>query len=176
MVVSYGSFRNNTVFQSLMKWCRFTCKRYLKNLCTDIIFHSISFKLAEVFRADGPTVITVNGSKESLLWALVRGLASRSKYFINSVKKIIVTAKYKKTHNQAVDILFFGFWDWSVSQAQNGKLEDKYYNRLPECLKENGITKQGWLVLFDPHSKPGSERRPMINAIPKSCLNNNVFF
>ena len=63
-----------------------------------------------------------------------------------------------------------------VSQAQNGKLEDKYYKRLPECLKENGITKQGWLVLFDPHSKPGSERRPMINAIPKSCLNNNVFF
>ena len=42
--------------------------------------------------------------------------------------------------------------------------------------KENGITKQGWLVLFDPHSKPGSERRSMMSVIPKSCLNNNVFF
>ena len=126
--------------------------------------------MAEVFKSRWPHgQYTVNGSKESLLWALVRGLASRSKYFINSVKKIIVTAKYKKTHNQAVDILFFGLWEWSVSQAQNGKLEDKYYKRLPECLK-NGITKQGWLVLFDPHSKPGSERQPMINAIPKAVL------
>ena len=173
------SFRNNTVSPEFDEMVQiYTVKKvFEKSGCTDIIFHSISFKLAEVFKSRWPhSQYTIIGSNESLLWAFVRGLASRCKYFINSAKKIIITAKFKKTHNQAVDILFFGFWDWSVSQGQNGKLEDKYYKRLPQCLSKLGITKQGWLVLFDPHSKPGSEKRPMMSVIPESCHNNNVFF
>ncbi|MDC3234549.1 hypothetical protein OBB02_00720 [Candidatus Puniceispirillum sp.] len=88
----------------------------------------------------------------------------------------MVTAKFKKTNNQAIDLLFFGFWDWSVSQDQNGRLVDKYYKRLPQCLSEQGLTEQAWLVLFDPHSAPGSESRPIESVIPGSCHDNNVFF
>ena len=173
------SCRDNTTSPEFDEMVQiYTVKRvFEKSGCTEIFFHSISFKLAEVFKSRWPNAqYTHIGSYEYLLKAFVWGIASRIKYFIKSAKKIKVTAKFKKAPNQPIDILFFGFWDWSISQDQNGKLEDKYYKRLPQCLCEQGITKQGWLVLFDPHSEPGSETRPMISVIPESCHDNNVFF
>ena len=111
---------------------------YEKSGCSDIFFHSISFKLAEVFKSRwSHCQYTVSKSKESLFKELVRGLASRFKYFIKSAKKIRVTTKFKKTHNQPLDILFFGFWDWSVKQDAEGNLVDKYYKKLPSNLRNH---------------------------------------
>ena len=173
------SCRDNTSspeFDEMVKV--YTVNRVYENSgCSDIYFHSISFKLAEVLKSRWPLgQYTISEPKESLFKIFVRGLASRIKYSIKAAKKIKVTAKFRRANNQAIDILFFGFWDWSVRQDQNGLLVDKYYQKLPQCLSEQGQTRQAWLVLFDPHSEPGSEKRPMGSIIPESCHNNNVFF
>lgn len=150
---------------------------YKKSGCKDIFFHSIPVRLAEVLKSKWPHFhYTYSGPKESLVKAFVLGFGSRISYLIKSANKIRVTSKFKKVSNHAFDILFFGFWDWSVCQDKYGKLVDNYYKKLPQCLNLQGLTNQGWLVLFDPHSQPGSELRPMKSVIPDSCHENNVFF
>ncbi len=143
----------------------------------DIVFHRLPQKLADVFASKWPEANYFNiGKEDNILKILIKGIASRLKYLWLSSRKILLTRKFRKDINNPLEILYFGFWDWSVKQDAEGNLVDKYYKKLPSNLRDRGISRQGWLVLFDPHSEPSSKGRSMKDAIPETCKYNEIFF
>lgn len=103
---------------------------------------------------------------------LGRCLLSRLKYLCwalyvrNIIKKNISLPKINP------EIVFQGFWDWSIKvDGKNNKLKDNYFKLLPEKLLDKGIS-CAWFLWLDPHPKIGSKFRPL-NKVLNPALNDS---
>ena len=124
-------------------------------------------------------VITVNRKNAidyTKIRFLIRGLAARLMYFCKAIIHHVMLKHYIKNPDTGPDIIFQGFWDWSVAFEMNGKeLKDRYFKELPgKCISE-GI-KCCWFVWFDPDSKPYTKKRSFADILKFKNNNKNIVF
>ena len=76
-----------------------------------------------------------------------RALASRAKTAVDALRASRAAKTLAAPHWPRFDLLFSGFWDWSVWwDAKAGALSDRYFKGLPEELKGRGLKRVGWLA------------------------------
>lgn len=99
-------------------------------------------------------------------------LLSRLKYLCwvlyahNVIKNNISLSKIEP------EIVFQGFWDWSIKvNGESKKLKDNYFKLLPDNLLDKGIS-CAWFLWLDPYPKSGSNFRPL-NKVLKPALDND---
>lgn len=107
-------------------------------------------------------VETVRCARRYGFWYFARGVLSRMKYLLTSLGDLAaVKLTVRTTPAGPFDIVFSGFWDWSLKEnPSTGKLEDRYFKALPEALAAKGL-RTAWFLWFDPAYEPGTAgRRP----------------
>lgn len=141
-----------------------------------LFFHGVEKRLENTFRSKWKDAQFINSGVEgNVLFNLLRGVLSRVKYVIQSSQKILA-ARHNKRPESELDVMLVGFWGWSVDVVESGKIDDKYYKKLPDSLLDYGVKKVGWAVWFDPHSQPGSAGRDMGKVISKSNNKENKIY
>lgn len=101
----------------------------------------------------------LNKKREYMALRYIRGFGSRLKLFIEHVYSRHLIKHNITEVNFNPDVVFQGFWDWSVQPDTKEKaLADRYFKSLPGLLEQQGI-KTAWLLWFDPHSSSGLRKR-----------------
>jgi len=145
--------------------------------CENIIFHGFQSRIVKsILSKWSHSEFRNTKPGPSYFKLILKGLGSRLKYLILAGRKISITKNIKMSTKKNFDVLYFGFWDWSVKLDSDGHISDKYHKKLPTHVSEKYGLTQAWLVLFDPHSEPGSENRKMKDVISKSLNHEDVFF
>lgn len=99
-------------------------------------------------------------------WIWLRSLAARTLYAMTALRLLNAVRRHTQTPQRSFDVIFSGFWDWSVWWDNHTQsLADRYFKRLPEELKRRGISSIGWFAWFDPHSEPGKEGRRLKDVL-----------
>lgn len=89
----------------------------------------------------------------------IEGVLSRLKSLYVALRDNIFLKRYvRHLPKKKTDIIFEGFWDWSVEIDKQNSLKDLYFTTLPKRFISNGF-ECAWLVWFQPKFKPGSENR-----------------
>jgi surface carbohydrate biosynthesis protein (TIGR04326 family) len=128
-----------------------------------IIFHGGSHELADVFAEQYQ--IAKQG-KLTRDWPFpLRGLITRARYFLKFVYHTFAIKYHVKPSDIKPDIMFSGFWDWSVCLDHEKKLKDTYFVNLPDHLKAKDLL-CAWFLWFSPFQKMGSNKQTL-----KSVLN-----
>jgi len=93
---------------------------------------------------------------------LVKCVLSRLKYcYVFLLQWFVLKRVIKNLPKGIFDIVFSGFWDWSVKADRvSGSLCDRYFKSLPEKLLSKGL-RIGWFLWFDPYGEPGSKGRKL---------------
>lgn len=95
-----------------------------------------------------------------------RGIASRARFAVVLLRQWLVVRTRVASPRASLDIVFSGFWDWSVRRDDRlDSLVDRYFGRLPEELRRRGLASIGWFAWFDPHNEPRTERRTIGDAV-----------
>ena len=105
------------------------------------------------FRGNISIIISGPDERRSIRSILIFGLLSRFKFLFQSVVRKLFVLKYVKFNKRHFDVLFFGFWDWSVKRRANGEIYDLYFKRVSNLLPNTVECSHSWLVLFDPFSQ-----------------------
>lgn len=88
------------------------------------------------------------------------GLGARVRYALTMLRQQRALRRHQPSAAESLDIVFSGFWDWSVRwDPEARELTDRYFQDLPDEFRRQGMTSLGWLAWFDPHAEPGSEGR-----------------
>ena len=152
-------------------------KVFKESQCDSLILYDFPERLIKVLSSKWKSSSIIRKKRiDSFLKLFARALLSRLKYAYLTSKKIFVTRQFIENKKRAFDVIYFGFWDWSVMLDSDRNIIDKYHKRLPSYLSENTELSQAWLVMFDPHSEPGSENRKMKEVIPENIRGKNIFF
>lgn len=96
------------------------------------------------------------------VWRLwLKGLAARALYVLRAWWQWLTIRRYCQLPAGLFDVVFSGFWDWSVAwNDETRSLADRYFKGLPDELTRRGVSR-GWLAWFAPHMEPGKQRRPL---------------
>lgn len=86
---------------------------------------------------------------------LMRAVLARIKYLFTSLCSCIDIQRGVLLPELKPDVVFQGFWDWSVRIGRkSNEVEDLYFRSLPDKLRDNGM-KCAWFLWLDPRSKYG---------------------
>ncbi len=110
----------------------------------------------------------------SSVWLWLKGVASRCKYAVKTLRQQGALRGTAAVPSQSFDVMFSGFWDWSVRwDDESQSLSDRYFKRLPDELKSQGTSSLGWLSWLDPNTEPGKENRRLEKVLAplKKCKN-----
>lgn len=101
--------------------------------------------------------------------------ASRVKQFIEHVYNWYIIKHAVKEISFTPDVVFEGFWDWSVQAGTKEKsLQDRYFKSLPELLEQQG-KKTAWFVWFNPHTTPGLKYRSAKEVLNRATSDRLIF-
>ena len=138
-----------------------TDKHGLKNL----VLFGAPWEVAAVLKSAFAVEERLSRQANWVWWIWLRGLASRAKYAVT------VLRQWNAVHHlhlpaDPFNVVFSGFWDWSVwRDGKTASLADRYFKRLPETLKQQGVSSIGWFAWFDPHSEQGKEGRRLSGVL-----------
>jgi len=116
----------------------------------------------------------------------IRGIFARIKYLYLIIRDHIALNRSISLPEINPDIVFEGFWNWSVKLNKQNKLEDVYFSSLPNHLISNGFS-CAWLLWLDPHFKNGpkgqtvtkilefAKKHPQLIFLQKFISINNIF-
>ncbi|MBI2470434.1 MAG: hypothetical protein HYV59_04230 [Planctomycetes bacterium] len=104
--------------------------------------------------------------RHSKIQTIVKCVISRVKYcYVFLLQWFVLKRAIKNFSGGTFDIVFSGFWDWSVKTDRvSGALCDRYFKLLPEKLLSKGL-RIGWFLWFDPCSEPGSKGRKLWDVL-----------
>lgn len=130
----------------------------IKTLC----LVGVSEGMAEILRTTF-TVEEQQRKKHQPLWKLLGyGFASRSKLLARMLWQMTALRRSYRLPTAPFSVAFVGFWDWSFQRdRKTGGFSDRYLKRLPQSLRENGVTAQCYFAWFDPYMEPSQQGRPM---------------
>lgn len=104
----------------------------------------------------------------------INAFGSRIRNFIEHVYHWYLIRKSVLEISFIPDVVFEGFWDWSVRPGTKGEcLDDRYFIALPKLLKQLGI-KTAWVLWFNPHSEPGLENRAAREVLNRALPYKNL--
>ena len=108
--------------------------------------------------------VTPSVSSNSHAAYFIRGCLSRLEYSIKFLWKwVAVKSTLRNRPQKPFDIVFAGFWDWSVKyNNETDVLTDRFFKSLPQRLSE--VSRVGWLLWFDPYFEP-TPGRPKLKEI-----------
>jgi surface carbohydrate biosynthesis protein (TIGR04326 family) len=97
------------------------------------------------------------------LWG--RGLASRLIFGLRLMRQWGAARRLPQGQDQHFDVVISGFWDWSVKwDRRTQALADRYFKRLPDELRQQGVS-LGWFAWLDLQAEPGQPRRRWHDAL-----------
>ena len=108
---------------------------------------------------------------------LVWGTLSRIKFLVGALHACFALRLFSTLPDIKPDIVFQGFWDWSVYPDKNNLnlLSDMYFKSLPERLKLKGF-KCSWFLWLLPDYKPATEKRSIKKVLnPVKGLSQLIF-
>jgi len=98
--------------------------------------------------------------------SLFRGLLARIKFLGVQAKNLYKISRYTGSLPQKkFDIIFQGFWDWSVSKDSRGELSDKYFCQLPQQFSSPN-EKYGWFLWYsdDEATAKGKKSKAILSS------------
>lgn len=123
-------------------------------------------ELVSVLKSGFQVEETETCRSSSAWWVWLRGLGSRALYAVRAWRQGITVRRSIKVPLQSFEVILGGFWDWSVwCDDKDGMLKDRYFKRLPDELRKQGVASTGWFVWLDPHSEPGREGRRLKDVL-----------
>lgn len=147
-----------------------------KHVETDTTFNMLLqiFTILHVADREGINEIVVYGSPKEIALALktryrTSGIKCSSGWRTNLTRAVLTRIKYLFTAlrsysdiqrnillpESSPDVVFQGFWDWSVQiDHKSGEVVDTYFRSLPDKFKDRGM-ECAWFVWLDPRSKHG---------------------
>ncbi len=147
-----------------------------KHVETDTTFNMLLqiFTVLHVADREGIKEIVVYGSPAEIVLALkvryktswikcssgwktylMRAVLARIKYLFTALRSYNDIQQNVLLPESRPDVVFQGFWDWSVQiDRKSGEVEDTYFRSLPDKFKDKGM-KCAWFVWLDPRSKHG---------------------
>ncbi len=132
--------------------------------CTDIILCGGPYEIAQVLSNMFPIKI-LNCKKQSLLFLCGFSLLRRFKFVLKFLYEWMCLKRCVCIPENSIDILFSGFWDWSVKENPlTAKLEDRYFRAVPEKLHNQGM-RLGWLTWFYNNYETNKPRRSIFKVI-----------
>jgi len=104
--------------------------------------------------------------KRLAIVVVLRGLMSRAAFALKLLYQIGAIRRHFRVPEGHFDVVFSGFWDWSVGwNYEKARIDDRYFKRLPDELQPVGVRSVGWMAWLDPHSEPGSEGRRLKDVL-----------
>ena len=147
-----------------------------KHVETDTTFNMLLqiFTVLYVADREGIKEIVVYGSSVEIILALraryrTSGIKCSSGWKTNFMRAVLARIKYLftalRSYNgiqrnvllpeSSPDVVFQGFWDWSVQiDCKSGEVNDTYFRSLPDKFKDK-MMECAWFVWLDPRSKHG---------------------
>lgn len=119
----------------------------------EIVIYGSSIEIILALR----TRYRTSGIKCSSGWKtnLIRAVLARIKYLFTSLRSYSDIQRSVLLPELSPDVVFQGFWDWSVQiDRKSQEVEDIYFRSLPDKFRDNGM-KCAWFVCLDPRSKYG---------------------
>lgn len=114
--------------------------------------------------------------KKSLVLRFLRAFGSRIKNFVVHVYHWYLIRKDVTKSSFIPEVVFEGFWDWSVRpNKQHDGSDDRYFKSLPDLLEQQGI-KTAWLLWFSPHTEPGLKNRSSKEVLNRARSYKNLIF
>ncbi|MGA1823519.1 MAG: hypothetical protein ACMUIP_02565 [bacterium] len=109
-------------------------------------------------------------------WPLCLGLALRINYCLRSFREFIAIQRWFRLPSGFLDIVFFGYWDWSVLwNNKRESIEDRYFKDLPSELARRGSSSIGWFAWFSPlYEKAKGKRHFKDILVPLHACKNIV--
>ncbi len=99
----------------------------------------------------------------------------RIRYLYHALQTQLALRQIKLSTFQP-DVVFQGFWDWSVNVNESAnQVQDHYFISLPEKLEMAGFH-CAWFVWFAPHLKPGSSHRSLAETLGKAKNQEKIIF
>jgi len=130
-----------------------------------VLLFGAPHEVAAVLKSDF-IVVPEQLKRPNLSWTFWRGLAARFLYAGNALRDWYLTRRYDNHPTGRWEVVFSGFWDWSVAwDDRKQSMVDRYLKRLPNKLKQQGVSGIGWFAWLDPHSEPGKERRKFADVL-----------
>lgn len=120
------------------------------------------------------TVDALKSKKQLSVFFYVFSLLRRVKFGIKFLYDLISLKRLVSAPADSAEILFSGFWDWSVKENPvSGRLEDRYFQVVPEKLRQRGL-RAGWLVWFYNNYEANKPARPNPEVIKPLCRHPEV--
>lgn len=141
--------------------------------CTHLVVCGGRYEVVEVLRSLFQ-VDAFKCKKRSLSLFYVFSLLRRVKFAAKSLYELVLLKRYVRLPENNVDVLFSGFWDWSVKENFFlGKLEDRYFQAVPEKLRERGL-RVGWVAWFYNNFEANKPKRSMFDVIEPLCKHQEI--
>lgn len=141
----------------------------------NIVFWGANDVVADVLKSKYQVECKSTKHKSAVLLYL-RAFASRLKQLIAHVYQWYLVRNEVSDITFTPDVVFEGFWDWSVRpDIQEKDLDDRYFKSLPNLLKQQDF-KTAWLLWFDPHSEPRSKKQSAKAVLNGAHPYNNLIF
>ena len=135
-----------------------------ENQCTRLAVCGGRHEVVKVLRSLFP-VDAVRCKGRRVLFFYIFSLLRRVKFAAKFLFELVLLKRYVRLPKNDVDVLFSGFWDWSVNKnLLSGKLEDRYYQAVPEKLQERGL-RVGWAAWFYNNFEANKPRRSVFDVI-----------
>jgi surface carbohydrate biosynthesis protein (TIGR04326 family) len=141
----------------------------------NIVFWGADDAVANVLKSKYQ--VECKGTKHKLaVLGYLRAFASRLTQLIAHVYHWYLIRNEVPDTTFTPDVVFEGFWDWSVrpSTREEG-LDDRYFKSLPNLLEQQDL-KAAWLLWFDPHSEPRLNNRSATDVLNRARPYNNLIF
>ena len=141
----------------------------------NIVFWGADDAVANVLKSKYQVECRSTKHKSAVLGYL-RAFASRLKQLIAHVYHWYLIRNEVPDITFTPDVVFEGFWDWSVRPStQEEGLDDRYFKSLPNLLEQQDL-KAAWLLWFDPHSEPRLNNRSATDVLNRARPYNNLIF
>jgi len=105
----------------------------------------------------------------------ILGILARIKYLFLSIRDHIALNRSISLPEIKPDIVFEGFWDWSVQLNEQNKLEDVYFSSLPNHLISNGF-RCAWLLWLGQHFQTGFQGRTISQVLTPAIKHPQLIF
>ncbi len=135
-----------------------------ENQCTRLVVCGGRYEVVEVLRSLFP-VDVIKCKRRQPLFFYIFSFLRRVKFAAKSFYELMVLKRNVRVPENNVDVLLSGFWDWGVKEnLLSGKLEDRYYQAVPEKLKERGL-RVGWVAWFYNNFEANKPKRSIFDVI-----------
>lgn len=135
-----------------------------ENQCTRLVVCGGRHEVVEVLRS----LFSVDARqyrKRSAILFYIFSLLRRIKFAAKFLYELILLKRYVRIPENDVDVLFSGFWDWSVKENfLSGTIEDRYYQAVPEKLRGRGV-RIGWVAWFYNNFETNKPKRSLRDVI-----------